>query len=330
MMWGLFTPARSSSADAIDQITMSIGELILRFNLKWKPMSLERMDLGQQSAALMCMWSCFVEGRFRGDAWTASAFARFECVARGKWLDRGRQSILPNRLRASIPGWAGHPVSVQNDKRIEFRLTPAGFDLRNILTSTPRAKWPLAISSAYNEYPGWVAIRLLRVSDKPSSTRTQGAGRLFEILTTGFSRVVGSIDTLRDAMLAGGSARENAGTSTATTHVESAAPASHSEDFTSVNWFGTRHTFSKGLQAESVRALWAAWQNGNHSLSQATIAEKIGTSADDFQLSKVFRRRRSDGPGYEQHPAWGTMIQREEKGTYSLVPCDPARTPQES
>ncbi|MCH7727582.1 MAG: ThuA domain-containing protein, partial [Planctomycetes bacterium] len=54
----------------------------------------------------------------------------------------------------------------------------------------------------------------------------------------------------------------------------------HSDDFTSANWFGTPHEFAKGQQAESVRVLWQAWEAGGHSLSQETICEKIGSSAE--------------------------------------------------
>jgi len=93
----------------------------------------------------------------------------------------------------------------------------------------------------------------------------------------------------------------------------------HSPDFTSVDWFGTRYTFAKGNQAESVRVLWEAWASGGHSLSQETIGDRIGSTAARFELSKVFRRKTADG-GYEPHPAWGTMIQQDSKGSYRLVP----------
>ena len=93
----------------------------------------------------------------------------------------------------------------------------------------------------------------------------------------------------------------------------------HSPDFTSVDWFGTRYTFAKGNQAESVRVLWEAWASGGHSLSQETIGDRIGSTAARFELSKVFRRKTTDG-GYEPHPAWGTMIQQDSKGSYRLAP----------
>jgi hypothetical protein len=93
----------------------------------------------------------------------------------------------------------------------------------------------------------------------------------------------------------------------------------HSPDFTSVDWFGARYAFAKGNQAESVRVLWDAWEGGGHSLSQETIADRIGSNANRFQLAKVFRRRKPGG-GYEPHPAWGTMIQRDSKGSCRLAP----------
>lgn len=112
-----------------------------------------------------------------------------------------------------------------------------------------------------------------------------------------------AIETLEKAVLVGGGKRPT-----------------HSRDFTSVEWFGTRHRFSKGNQAETVRTLWEAWENGGHSLNQETIRREIGSSAEKgFLLSKVFRKPKPGG-GYEHHSAWGTMIQQDAKGTYRLVP----------
>jgi hypothetical protein len=104
----------------------------------------------------------------------------------------------------------------------------------------------------------------------------------------------------------------------------SPAQPSCSTDFTSVDWYGTRYTFSKGRQAEAVRALWEAWKSGGHSLSQETIGERLGVDGR-FELSKVFRRKRREG-GYEKHAAWGTMIQSDGKGCYRLVPPDSAES----
>ena len=96
-----------------------------------------------------------------------------------------------------------------------------------------------------------------------------------------------------------------------------------SPDFTSVDWFGTRYTFAKGNQAESVRALWEAWANGGHSLTKETIGDRIGSTASRFDLAKVFRRKAAAG-GYEPHPAWGTMIRPDSKGSYRLTPPESA------
>ena len=86
------------------------------------------------------------------------------------------------------------------------------------------------------------------------------------------------------------------------------AAATHSEDFTSVVWFKTPFKFAKGLQAESVRVLWEAWENKTPTLSEKTIGDKVGSSAVCFQLAKVFRTKKKGG-GHITHPAWGTMIQ---------------------
>lgn len=93
----------------------------------------------------------------------------------------------------------------------------------------------------------------------------------------------------------------------------------HSPDFSSVDWFGKRYTFSKGNQAQAVRVLWEAWEQGEHSLSQETIGEQIESSADRFELRTTFRRRKSKSSGFELHPAWGTMINQDGKGKYRLA-----------
>jgi hypothetical protein len=105
--------------------------------------------------------------------------------------------------------------------------------------------------------------------------------------------------------------------------------ATPSEDFTSVIWFGTPFTFSKGMQAESVRLLWEAWAKKTPTLSEKTIGDKIGSSADGFQLAKVFRTKKQTR-GHTVHPAWGTMIQRAGKGIYQLLPPDKTHSNQES
>jgi hypothetical protein len=91
-----------------------------------------------------------------------------------------------------------------------------------------------------------------------------------------------------------------------------AAETSHSEDFTSVNWLGTRHTFSR-LQAACVRVMWEAWEQDGHALNQETIGEKSGSSATPFRLAHVFRK---GSGGY--HAAWKTMIHRLGKGSFGL------------
>lgn len=103
------------------------------------------------------------------------------------------------------------------------------------------------------------------------------------------------------------------------------AECSHSPDFSSVVWFGTRHSFAKGNQACVVGALWEAWESGKHSLSIETLVDKAGSNDKRFQLAKVFRRKREDGEGYVKHPALGTMIQGDTKGCYRLVAPDESR-----
>jgi hypothetical protein len=80
----------------------------------------------------------------------------------------------------------------------------------------------------------------------------------------------------------------------------------HSEDFTSVYWYGTNYTFSK-TQAHAVTKLMEAWRNGTPCLKGETLC-------DNGRLVDVFRR------SGKFHPAWGVMIVREKKGVYKLQP----------
>ncbi len=93
----------------------------------------------------------------------------------------------------------------------------------------------------------------------------------------------------------------------------------HSADFTSVDWFGSKHQFTKGLQAESVRVLWEAWANGTPSLSEKTIAEKIESSNDRFRLGHIFKPYNKTTRKRDPHPAWGSMIRCAGKGLFMLA-----------
>ena len=76
----------------------------------------------------------------------------------------------------------------------------------------------------------------------------------------------------------------------------------HANDYSWVIWFGTRHAFAQGNQAQSVRVLWEHWERSGHKdgcgCSERAIGEQIGNDSDYFRLATVFRG----------HPAWGTMI----------------------
>jgi hypothetical protein len=103
---------------------------------------------------------------------------------------------------------------------------------------------------------------------------------------------------------------------------QGAARPAHSADFTSVDWFGAEYRFAKGLQAESVRALWEAWENGTPSLSEKTIAEKSGSANDRFRLEHVFKPANKKTGKREPHAAWGAMIVSAGKGLFKLAAGD--------
>lgn len=90
-------------------------------------------------------------------------------------------------------------------------------------------------------------------------------------------------------------------------------------------WFGDKYRFAKGQQAQTVRVLWEAWEEGTPTLGQETIGERVGSDALFFSLSHVFRiRRTKEVKGKKKkvhirHPAWGTMIVSAGKGIYRLA-----------
>jgi hypothetical protein len=102
------------------------------------------------------------------------------------------------------------------------------------------------------------------------------------------------------------------------------AMCSHSLDFTSVVWFRVPYEFAKGLQADAVRVLWKAWEQGGHSLSEQTIGEMAGSGNDRFRLYHVFAPMNKKTRKREAHTAWGIMIRSAGKGKFHLVPPDDA------
>ena len=95
---------------------------------------------------------------------------------------------------------------------------------------------------------------------------------------------------------------------TRTTEIET----EHSEDFTSIIWFGIRYEFNK-TQAECVKLLWAEWEKGGLGLSEKTIGDKIGSANNRYRLAHTFRPKEGGS-----HPTWRTMIQSVRKGIFAL------------
>jgi hypothetical protein len=94
-------------------------------------------------------------------------------------------------------------------------------------------------------------------------------------------------------------------------HPASASPkdgATHTDDFRSVNWYGTEYVFTP-TQAACVRVLWEAWERGTPAVGQDAILEAAGSVGGS--LRHVFRKGK--------HPAWGKMIVSPGKGTFRLA-----------
>jgi hypothetical protein len=135
-------------------------------------------------------------------------------------------------------------------------------------------------------------------------------------------------ELLEDDTTEGGSTNTSTGTGqppgSAPTNDHGAAPF-HDEYFRFVNWYGTEYKFTVN-QASCVQVLWESAADGVPVLSQGTIMERA-LGKDSGRLRDVFKSPSGRG----NHPAFGTMIVRDEerKGMFKLSkPVPPAaRTP---
>src|SRR4029077_3051897 len=78
-------------------------------------------------------------------------------------------------------------------------------------------------------------------------------------------------------------------------HQEPRPECDHSPDFRSVNWFGTKYSFTP-MQAVCLKTLWVAWEKGTPDVGDGYVLENA--ASDSERLPLVFRN----------HSAWGTMI----------------------
>lgn len=82
--------------------------------------------------------------------------------------------------------------------------------------------------------------------------------------------------------------------------IERLKPERHSEDFSTVRWYGHSFRFNP-TQAKVVELLWKARDNGTPYLRSRYLIEAAGVSYD--RLDHLFRISKS-----EFHPAWRRMI----------------------
>jgi hypothetical protein len=85
------------------------------------------------------------------------------------------------------------------------------------------------------------------------------------------------------------------------------SPARHSDDFTSVQWFGTPYSFTP-LRAKIVRVLWQHWEAGTPIVGARYLAN-VGCG-ETQKISDILK----------DDPAYGTMIQTDGSGKYWLQP----------
>src|SRR5262249_46621140 len=93
-------------------------------------------------------------------------------------------------------------------------------------------------------------------------------------------------------------------------------PARHSDDYRSVHWFGTDHSFTPN-QAAVVAMLWQAWENGTPDVGYEALLQAADSQG---RLVDVFKIR--VGKKTKKHPDWGTMVAPNVggKGTCRLQP----------
>lgn len=96
------------------------------------------------------------------------------------------------------------------------------------------------------------------------------------------------------------------------------SPARHSADFRSVKWYGTAYQFN-ATQSAIVHQLWQAWELGVPHVGAGRLLSASDMISD--KVSEVFKT----------HPAWGTMVRTDNKGTYWLEePVDSVEKPSKS
>ncbi len=88
----------------------------------------------------------------------------------------------------------------------------------------------------------------------------------------------------------------------------------HADDFTWIIWCGRYFPLAQGLQADTVRHLWAAWEKGGRKdgcgLSEASICNLIDPNREGgLRLSMVFRSRED---------IWGKVIRPVNRGVFAL------------
>jgi len=141
-------------------------------------------------------------------------------------------------------------------------------------------------------------VRRVTVIDTPTSaaptTLVRESGSLAE------GRAIGATDNIQGQP--GGVIDLNSSPSRAN------QSATHSDDFHSVIWFGTRYDFN-ATQSQVVRVLWENWEKGTPDVGKERLLEAIDPESRRDRVDTVFRG----------NPAWKTMIvPASRKGNYRL------------
>lgn len=90
--------------------------------------------------------------------------------------------------------------------------------------------------------------------------------------------------------------------------------ATHNDDFTSMNWFGTTYAFS-ARQSRIIACLWSAWEKGL-TVSTQELIDALKTKEDPCppEVRDCFKLKG------RMHPAWGSLVAWPKgPGKYQLV-----------
>ncbi|HUU85258.1 MAG TPA: hypothetical protein VM243_17295 [Phycisphaerae bacterium] len=185
-------------SDSVARTHEAIARLFERLGETWCAVDTEELTRTEQTALRVICWTGLVELRLTFAAWTDVAQVSAEAVVCGQWIDSSHASMLPERLRAAIPAWAGRSIAMQPDPCVQARLTSDGLDVQRDVSSGNEASRFCAFAAATcNLQPGRARVRILstdaRAPGVVPALAADGPNELVQALKTGFADVAQAI-----------------------------------------------------------------------------------------------------------------------------------------